>query len=71
MVNICWLRDGFFDCQHYISMYVDTVFDPYANTSEWDGCLKHALRASLTEEGHVLRPSHKQYKNTIGKTFGL
>ncbi len=32
------------------------------NTSEWDGRLKHALHASLSEEGHVLRPSHKEYK---------
>ncbi len=41
------------------------------NTSEWDGRLKHALSAPLTEEGHVLGPSHKEYKNTLGNPFGL
>jgi hypothetical protein len=41
------------------------------NASEWGGRLKHALRVPLSEEGHVLHPSHKEYKNMIGNPFGL
>jgi hypothetical protein len=39
--------------------------------SEWEGRLKLALRALLSEDGQALRPSHKEYKNTIGDPFGL
>ncbi len=41
------------------------------STSEWDGRLRHALCAPLSEEGHVLRPPHKEYKHTIGMPKGL
>jgi hypothetical protein len=41
-------------------------YNSMQNASEWDGRLKHALGSPLSEEGHVLRPSLKEHKKTIG-----
>ncbi len=56
------------ECRHGVR---SLRYNSMQNASEWDRRLKHALRAPLSEEGHVLRQSHKEYKNTIGNPKGL